>query len=112
MNLINRYVKNPHHPEWSEKWAQVYDQNGEERYGFVLIHVSSDLLSPDDHEAFATGFDAVADEVFRLTEKKVGFFIDVLPATSAWGRFKASPGADRPSTEEDPIAVGHRVLHP
>jgi hypothetical protein len=58
----------------------------------VIIHASSDRLASDDDAAFAAGFDAVADEVFQRTGKKVGFFIDALPrGTNAPGGFKPSP---------------------
>jgi hypothetical protein len=96
-NLINRYLKNPVHPEWAQKWARVYDQNGEARHAIVIIHASSDRLGSGDHAAFAAGFDGIADDVFQVTGIKVGFFIDALPSgTGAPGVFKPSPEATGP----------------
>ncbi len=104
MNLIGRYLKNPQHPEWAEKWARVYDRHGEARYAVAIIHAASDQLGvfpPEplgDDFAFAAGFDELANEIFRLTGGvanggvKVGFFIDALPDGSfAPGRFKPTP---------------------
>jgi len=48
-HLIERYVQNHSHPEWANKWAQVYDQSGEARYAVALIHASSNRLSAYDH---------------------------------------------------------------
>lgn len=97
VNLVNRYLKNPTHPEWAEKWARVYDQTGEDRYAVVIIHGSSDLLATNDDTVFAAGFDLIADEVYRQTGKKVGFFIDALPReTNAPGRFRPSPESTGP----------------
>jgi hypothetical protein len=92
VDLINRYLKDPSHPEWAEKWARVYNQNGEERYAVVIIHASSDRLVSGDDAAYAAGFDDVADAVSKLTGgTKVGFFIDALPPeTGAPGAFKPS----------------------
>lgn len=94
--LIERYLKNGH-PEWASRWARVYDRNGEPRYAVVIIHASSELLYPNEHQAFAAGFDLVAEEVFKATGVKVGFFIDPLPpGTNAPGRFKPDPEATGP----------------
>jgi hypothetical protein len=94
VNFIHRYLDNRQHPEWADRWARVYDQAGEERYAVVIIHAASDRIGGDNHLAFARGFDAVADEVFRLTGRKVGFFIDALPrGTDAPGQFKPAPEA-------------------
>jgi hypothetical protein len=104
VNLVERYLKNPANPDWAEKWARVYDQNGEERYAVAIIHASSDQLGLfptgpfDDHIAFAEGFDLIAEAVYQQTGGaqnrgvKVGFFIDALPSgTHAPGVFKPSP---------------------
>ena len=57
INLIDRYLKNPDHPEWADSWAQVYDRNLKPRYALTIIHASSNNLKSNDHEAFAAGFD-------------------------------------------------------
>jgi hypothetical protein len=102
-NLIDRYLKNPAHPEWAQKWVRIYDQFGEERHAVVIIHAASDQLSNAPLEwfrnetAFADGFDFIADEVLRRTGVKIGFFIDALPlAPNAPGVFKPSPESSGP----------------
>ena len=105
VNLVQRYLKDPIHPEWAQKWARVYDQNGEERYAVAIIHAASDRLAfPNPNDpfgddiAFAEGFDLIADVVYQQTGGaqnggvKVGFFIDALPpGTHAPGFFRPSP---------------------
>jgi len=94
VNFINRYIKNPPFRGAADKWAQVYDRNGQPRYAVALIHASSNQLGPNDHSAYAAGFGAVAQEVFQRTRIKVGFFLDALPPnTNAPGVFKPSWGA-------------------
>ena len=53
LNLIDRYLKNPDHPEWAQRWAQVYDRDGLPRYALVFIHAASDRLGPAEDAAFA-----------------------------------------------------------
>ena len=92
INLIDRYLKNPAHPEWADSWAQVYDRNHEPRYAVTIIHASSNQLKVGDDQAFAAGFDLLAETVFQATDVRVGFFIDTLPPNSnAPGKFKPSP---------------------
>ena len=93
VNLVERYLKNPGHPEWAAQWAQVFDRQGEPRYAVTLIHASSNRLPADGHIAYALGFDALADAIFQSTGVKVGFFIDPLPPASN------APGTLRPSPE-------------
>lgn len=90
IELINRYLKNPQHPEWQHSWAQVFDRSGEKRYAVVLIHVASDLTSTDT--GFAAGFDNLANYINSATGIRIGFFLDALPqGTYAPGSFKPSP---------------------
>jgi hypothetical protein len=90
--LINRYLKNPSHPEWADKWTRVYDRNGEERYAIVIIQASSNRIAVNDHDGYAAGFDNLAEQVFNATRVKVGFFLDALPpGGSAPGLFKPTP---------------------
>ena len=92
VNLIDRYLKNPAHPEWANTLAQVYDPHGEPRFAIALIHASSDRLEPNDDAAFAEGFDLLAAAIETATGVRVGFFLDPLPRSShAPGRFKPSP---------------------
>jgi hypothetical protein len=112
-DLIGRYLKNPLHPEWAGRWARVYDRHGEPRYAVVLIHAASDRLGPDEHEAFAAGFTLVAEEVFRATRVKVGFFLDALPAgTNAPGRFKPTPEGTGPHLRKTDAVLGIQCLIP
>lgn len=96
VDLVNRYLKNPRHPEWASKWVQVYDQQGMKRYAVVIIHAASDFGDTTD-ASFASGFDSIAREVRNRTQVDVGFFIDTLPRDfPALGRFKPNPETTRP----------------
>ena len=90
-DLVTRYLVNPANSQWPSKWARVYDQNGSERYLISIIHVSSNQEAVTD-QAFAAGFDQVAEKVFQNTGIRIGFALDVLPPDSyAPGIFKATP---------------------
>jgi hypothetical protein len=91
-DLIATYIKNRDHPEWADKWAQVYDQNGEKRYAVVIVQASSDSIGPDDDQKFAEAFDEAAGKIVVDTHVRVGFFIDPIPRnpTSNYG----CPGID------------------
>lgn len=71
--LIKRYLRNPKFPDWAGQWARVYDRHGEARIPVVIIHAASNRLGPNDHRAFAEGFDLVAEVVFNATGVKVAF---------------------------------------
>ena len=100
VDLVRRYLLNPAHPEWAQRWAQVYDQSGDPRYAVTFIHAASDRLTSDDHEAFAAGFDLIAEAVYQATRIRVGFFLDPLPPASN------APGIFRP----DPVRTGPALL--
>lgn len=93
-DLIDRYLINPAHPEWPEKWARIYDQNGTERYLFSIIHVASDQTGLSQTE-MAEGFDRVADSVFEDTGIHIGFALDALPSDPSY-----APGQVKPNPEE------------
>ncbi|MBN2086028.1 MAG: hypothetical protein JW748_12485 [Anaerolineales bacterium] len=113
LNLIDRYLKNPDHPEWAGRWAQVYDREGQPRYGLVFIHASSDRLGPADDAAFASGFDLLAGEVFRLSGVRVGFLLDPLPpASNAPGIFKPSPERTGAALAQTPSVLGLQAFIP
>ena len=114
VDLIHRFVKNPAHPGWADKWARVYDQDGQERYAVTIIHAGSNLLGSQDHAAFAAGFDPVAEDVFQQTGVKVGFFIDALPAgTGAFGIvFKPSPEGTGPHLRNQKSLLGIQCFTP
>jgi hypothetical protein len=113
LNLIERYLQNPDHPEWARRWVQVYDRDGLPRYGLTFIHASSDRLGPSDNEAFAAGFDALSDEIFRRSGIRVGFFLDMLPPYSnAPGVFKPSPEWTGPALERSPAVLGIQAFIP
>jgi hypothetical protein len=92
-DLIERYLVNPTNPRWPEKWAKVYDQDGNERYLFSIIHVASNNAEITDN-VFSAGFDLVADKVYENTGIRIGFALDILPPDNfAPGIFKATPTA-------------------
>lgn len=92
-DLFDRYLVNPDHAQWPSKWARIYDQDGQERYLVSVIHVASNQASITD-QAFAEGFDRVAEVVFENTGVHVGFALDILPPDNyAPGNFKATPGS-------------------
>ena len=78
-DLISRYIKNPRNGRWPAKWAQIYDRDGHPRYAIAIVQASSDVLGPDDHAAFAQGFDDVANQILAETQVPVGFLIDPVP---------------------------------
>jgi hypothetical protein len=91
VNLIQRYLKDPSHPKRANHWATAYDRQGNVRYAVSIIQVSSNRLIPNEHEAFAQGFDLIADAVLKATGERIGFFLDLLPETpNAPGSFKPS----------------------
>ena len=90
-DLVDRYLLHPEDPMWAEKWAQVYDRTGAKRYLVCLIAVASNQEGLTD-QAFAEGFDRVADRVYQDTGVRVGFAIDAMPPdTYLWARFLPSP---------------------
>lgn len=113
INLIDRYLKNPAHPEWAESWAQVYDRNLEPRYAVTLIHASSNLIRGADDQAFADGFDLMAEAIYEATDVKIGFFIDPLPQYSnAPGIFKPSPEKTGPELFQTNAMLGIQAFIP
>ena len=105
--LVNRYLENPSHPEWADKWARVYDRNGSERYAVAVIHASSNRLGASEHLAYAEGFDALSQEVLAATGVSVGFFLDAVPPnTGAPGSFKPSPEGTGPHLRQEPSILG------
>ena len=76
-----------------QEWAQMYDREGEPRYAVNVILARSNRLpapSPAASEAFAQGFEAVAQEVERLYGVRVGFTIDPVRGDG----YSATPEAD------------------
>lgn len=113
VNLINRYLKNPNHPEWAQKWARMYDQTGAERYAIAVIHASSNNLNSGDDAQFAAGFDAIATAVSMQTQINVGFFIDALPpGTNAPGNFKPSSKYTGPELRKSQSLLGIECFVP
>jgi hypothetical protein len=78
------------HPEdsrWPDQWAKLYDREGNPRYAVYVIQAASEGLNPDADQAFAAGFDAVADRIYSETGIRLGFVVDLLPKAHG-----ASPG--------------------
>jgi hypothetical protein len=109
-DLIAVYLQQPRDPHWPAKWAQVFDKNGEPRYALVIVQAASDVLGPNEDEAFAAGFDAVADKIVEDTGVKIGFFIDPIPRnpTSTLGCSDVTNPVSTygASFKPDPIATG------
>lgn len=78
-DLIRTYLQNPNHPEWRDKWVQVYDQHGEKRFAVAIVQAASSSLGENDDQQFAEAFDSVAKKVYADTREVVGFFIDPIP---------------------------------
>ena len=112
VNLIERYLQNPEHPEWASRWAQVWDHNGQKRYAVTFIHASSNRITPTDHVLYAQGFDLLADEVFDQTGVRVGFFIDPMPANSSPRDLQGHTGRRRSGTAKNRFYSWDPILHP
>ena len=59
------------------RWAQIYDLNGEARYAINILHACSDQGRLND-AAFASGFGAVAAQIEAQYRIKVGFTLDTI----------------------------------
>jgi hypothetical protein len=111
--LIRRYLQDAAHPEWVGRWARVYDRQGQPRIAVVLLHAASERLTPEDHEEFAAGLTRVAEEVFRDTQVKVGFFLDALaPDTNAPGRFRPTSEGTGPFLLRTDAVLGIQCFLP
>jgi hypothetical protein len=87
-DLVQRYLRAPLNKNWSDRWLELYDQQGVPRRAIYIIQVwSSDeslqsdgngRYSAEQHSRFADGFDAVAEAVFEATKERVGFVLDAL----------------------------------
>ena len=111
VDLIDRYLLNSEHPEWAQRWAQVYDREGVPRYAVVIIHATSKRLGADDHLRFADGFDNLAEEVLLRTGRLVGFFIDALPPRAS-EEFRPSPEQTGPQLYRTPAILGIQCFIP
>jgi hypothetical protein len=111
--LVNRYVTEAP-SEWKDRWARVYDRNGEPRYAIVIIQASSNRLAPNAHSDYAAGFDLIAKEIEDATGGiKVGFFIDALPpGTNAPGQFRPSPETTGPYLHDADSILGIQCFVP
>jgi hypothetical protein len=113
INLIERYLLNPQHPEWANRWALVWDQSLQPRYAIALIHASSNRIGPLENASFAEGFDLLAEEVFQQTGIRVGFFIDPLPPYSnAPGVYKPNPDTAGPALLKSESILGIHAFIP
>ena len=111
-DLIQRYLVSPKNPDWPSKWARVYDRSGRERYMVSLLHVASNQQSMTD-QAFAEGFDRVADRVFRETGVRIGFTLDALPPdTYAPGRYRPSADTTGPWLFQQESILGIQCFIP
>ncbi|MEO8260739.1 MAG: hypothetical protein ABI868_25565 [Acidobacteriota bacterium] len=115
VTLVRRYLQDPARPEWARSWARVYDKSGAPRYAVGLIHAASNNLDGDEHEAFAAGFDRVAEAVAAATGGvQVGFLIDATPANGnlAQASFKPSPRWTAPALLNTRSLLGIQCFAP
>jgi hypothetical protein len=128
VDLIDTYLTHPRNPRWADKWAMVYDRNGEKRYAVAIVQASSDTIGPDQDQEFAAAFDGVANEIEARTHKKIGFFIDPIPRNpqstygcpgvtgppvSTYGaRFKPDPETTGPFLAERASILGIHAYSP
>jgi hypothetical protein len=113
INLIERYLLNENQPEWADRWAQIYNRNGEPRFAFSLIHTSSNRLGQTEHKRYADGFDQLAKVVFDATGVSVGFLIDPLPpGSNAPGTFRPTPEGSGPFLLESDSILGIQSFIP
>jgi hypothetical protein len=95
--FIRHYLQNPAHPEWSNRWAQIYDKDGQPRFAVGIIHAASNRLGDGGDAAFAAGFDTIANQISNDTRVRVGFLLDALPfGTHAQASFFPSPNGTGP----------------
>jgi hypothetical protein len=114
-DLVERYLVNPAKPAWREKWAQMYDLNGEPRYVIALIHVASNQQVTD--QAFADGFGWLADRVYEQYGIRVGFTLDLMPTDMVRGpdspiRFLADPVRTGPRLARQPAVLAIQSFIP
>jgi hypothetical protein len=74
------------------RWAQIYDLNGEARYAINILHACSDQEGLND-AAFASGFGAVAAQIEVQYRIKVGFTLDTIGSGCRYIAFPARAGA-------------------
>jgi len=106
-DLMDRYLLDQFNAPWPEKWAQMYDRNGQKRYVFSLIHVASTQSGVTD-ELFAEGFDHLADKIYQDTGVLVGFTLDIVPHLfPVSGQFHANPFTTGPllAQQESILAI-------
>ena len=73
------------------RWARIYDLNGEARYVVNILHACSDQRGLND-ATFASGFGAVAAQVEAQYRIKVGFTLDTIGDGCGYKAFPASAG--------------------
>jgi hypothetical protein len=94
-DLIRRYLQAPQDERWSDRWLQLYDQDGVPRRAVYIIDVksTSESLRPgvfgntnEQHAAFANGFCAIANAIFDATQVHIGFVLDAAIRPVIFGR--------------------------
>jgi hypothetical protein len=111
-DLVDRYLIHPNNTSWPEVWARAYDQDGTERYIISLIHVSSNQTGMNI-QAFAAGFDLLANLIFEDTGIRIGFLLDALPVASySPGSFKITPENADPWLANEKSILGVQCFIP
>jgi hypothetical protein len=83
------------------RWAQVYDRNGEARYAINIVHACSDEQGIDD-AGFAAAFGAVATQIQARYKIKIGFTLDTIGQTCG---YIASPKKAGPLLNAQPAVL-------
>ncbi len=111
-DLINRYILYPDNPLWQQKWAKAYDQTGTARYMICIIHAASTEPGITD-QAFAEGFDRLADTIYNHTGVRIGFTLDILPHHIAIAdQFRANPELTGPFLAQQESILGIQCYIP
>jgi len=100
------------------RWAQIYDMNGEARYAINILHACSDERGIND-ATFASGFGAVAYQIELKYRIKVGFTLDTIGSgcgyiaspRSAGAALKAQPSVLAIMGFESEVFSGKLVPH-
>jgi hypothetical protein len=113
-DLVTRYLKNPAHPEWADRWVKLYDKDGTARYAISIIHAGSDQLVFDPHPdaTFANALQWVADKIAADEQVAIGFTLDAIPAGPDIPLFKVTPETTAVELAKQPAFLGLQAFIP
>jgi hypothetical protein len=84
------------------RWAQIFDLNGEARYAINILHVCTNVPGVNDAQ-FASGFGAVAAQIESQYHIKVGFTLDTIGNSCS---YTPSPQHAGPLLKAQPSVLG------